>query len=58
MWAPAFGGTRHGGFGREHSIEALREFAGPKAIRFPSGRGTPPSWRAADEVLGAAGDAN
>lgn len=54
-----FGGTKHSGFGREHSIETLREFGSPKMIRFPSGRGAPPSWRAVDEVFGAGGsDAN
>ncbi|MFG2781348.1 aldehyde dehydrogenase family protein [Streptomyces prunicolor] len=53
-----FGGTQHSRFGREHSIETLREFGSTKMISFPSGRGTPPSWRAVDEVFGAGGDAN
>jgi acyl-CoA reductase-like NAD-dependent aldehyde dehydrogenase len=47
-----FGGTKHSGFGREHAIETLHEFTFAKQIRFPSGLGTIPSWRAVDDVFG------
>ncbi|MGW2647172.1 aldehyde dehydrogenase family protein [Streptomyces sp. NPDC001393] len=32
-----FGGTKHGGYGREHAIGILCEFAYPKMIRLPTG---------------------
>jgi acyl-CoA reductase-like NAD-dependent aldehyde dehydrogenase len=41
-----FGGTKYSGYGREHAIETLREFTYTKMVRFPSGLGTIPSWRA------------
>ena len=47
-----FGGTKHSGFGREHAIETLHEFTFAKQIRFPSGLGPIPSWRAVDDVFG------
>jgi acyl-CoA reductase-like NAD-dependent aldehyde dehydrogenase len=46
-----FGGTKHSGYGREHAIETLREFSYTKMVRFPSGLGTIPSWRAIGEIL-------
>lgn len=46
-----FGGTKHSGFGREHCIETLYEFCHVKSIRFPSGFGTIPSWRAIKDVF-------
>ena len=48
-----FGGVKHSGFGREHSIETLKEFSSAKMIRFPSGLGTVPSWRAVTDIFGA-----
>ncbi|KAJ6024799.1 hypothetical protein N7540_005596, partial [Penicillium herquei] len=39
-----FGGTKDSGYGREHSIETLRAWAKPKAIREPSGMGELPEW--------------
>ena len=32
-----FGGTKHSGFGREHTLETLREFGYTKTLRIPSG---------------------
>lgn len=52
MLGTPFGGTKHSGFGREHALETLKEFSAPKMIRFPSGLGTPPSWRAVTDVYG------
>jgi acyl-CoA reductase-like NAD-dependent aldehyde dehydrogenase len=46
-----FGGTKHSGYGREHAIETLREFGYTKMVRFPSGLGTIPSWRAVDDIF-------
>jgi acyl-CoA reductase-like NAD-dependent aldehyde dehydrogenase len=39
-----FGGQKGSGFGRENAIETLHEFVRSKNIRFPSGRGTIPTW--------------
>lgn len=50
-----FGGTKSSGFGREHAIQTLQEFAYPKMIRFPSGLGETPSWRAVNDIFGSAG---
>ncbi|MFZ0187141.1 MAG: aldehyde dehydrogenase family protein [Streptosporangiaceae bacterium] len=46
-----FGGTKYSGYGREHAIETLREFTYTKMVRFPSGRGTIPSWRAVGDIF-------
>ena len=46
-----FGGTKHSGYGREHAIETLREFGYTKMVRFPSGLGTIPSWRAVGDIF-------
>jgi acyl-CoA reductase-like NAD-dependent aldehyde dehydrogenase len=54
MMGTPFGGTKHSGFGREHAIETMREFTYPKTIRFPSGLGDIPSWRAVHDVNGEA----
>ena len=48
-----FGGAKHSGYGREHAIETLREFSYTKMVRFPSGLGTIPSWRAVDDIFDA-----
>jgi acyl-CoA reductase-like NAD-dependent aldehyde dehydrogenase len=47
-----FGGTKHSGYGREHTIETLAHFGYRKLIRFPSGTGTWPQWRAVEEIFG------
>ena len=49
-----FGGTKHSGHGREHAIETLREFTYTKMVRFPSGLGTIPSWRAVGDIFDVA----
>jgi acyl-CoA reductase-like NAD-dependent aldehyde dehydrogenase len=46
-----FGGTKHSGYGREHAIETLREFGYTKMVRFPSGLGTIPTWRAVGDIF-------
>jgi acyl-CoA reductase-like NAD-dependent aldehyde dehydrogenase len=46
-----FGGTKHSGYGREHTIATLSHFGYRKLIRFPSGTGTWPHWRAIDEIF-------
>jgi acyl-CoA reductase-like NAD-dependent aldehyde dehydrogenase len=46
-----FGGTKYSGYGREHAIETLREFTYTKMVRFPSGLGTIPSWRAVADIF-------
>lgn len=48
-----FGGTKASGYGREHSLDTLREFGRLKATRTPNGEGAIPHWFAVDEVLGA-----
>jgi len=50
-----FGGIKHSGHGREHAIETLREFSYEKLIRYPSGTGSIPSWRAVTDIFGEAG---
>jgi len=47
-----FGGTKHSGYGREHTIETLAHFGYRKVIRFPAGTGTWPQWRAVGEIFG------
>jgi acyl-CoA reductase-like NAD-dependent aldehyde dehydrogenase len=47
-----FGGTKHSGYGREHTIETLAHFGYRKLIRFPAGTGTWPQWRAVGEIFG------
>lgn len=50
-----FGGTKGSGYGREHSVETLREFGRFKAIRTLNGEGIVPRWFAVDELLGPSG---
>jgi acyl-CoA reductase-like NAD-dependent aldehyde dehydrogenase len=45
-----FGGTKASGYGREHSIETLREFGYLKAVRAPTGRSPVPRWAAGADV--------
>jgi acyl-CoA reductase-like NAD-dependent aldehyde dehydrogenase len=49
-----FGGTKHSGYGREHTIETLSHFGFRKLIRVPSGVGTWPEWRAVTDIFGQA----
>jgi acyl-CoA reductase-like NAD-dependent aldehyde dehydrogenase len=48
-----FGGTKHSGYGREHAIETLREYSYTKIVRYPSGLGTIPEWRALADIFPA-----
>jgi hypothetical protein len=43
--------SKASGYGRESSMDTLKEFGRFKAIRFPSGEGLPPSWFAVAEVF-------
>ena len=52
-----FGGIKHSGHGREHAIETLREFSYAKLIRYPSGAGSIPAWRAVTTIFGEEGSA-
>jgi betaine-aldehyde dehydrogenase len=45
-----FGGTKHSGYGREHTEETLHEFGYTRTIRMPSGTGPIPRWSAVDQV--------
>lgn len=45
-----FGGVKASGYGREHSIETLKEFGWTKLIRMPSGLGKIPVWPAVTDV--------
>jgi acyl-CoA reductase-like NAD-dependent aldehyde dehydrogenase len=45
------GGTKHFGYGREHAIETLGEYSYTKIVRFRSGTGTIPEWRALHDVF-------
>jgi acyl-CoA reductase-like NAD-dependent aldehyde dehydrogenase len=46
-----FGGTKHSGYGREHAIDTLKEFAYTKTLRLPSGVGTIPRWAGVADVF-------
>ena len=50
-----FGGVKHSGYGREHTMSTLQEYGSPKMMRFPSGTGTIPTWRGVIDVYGPAG---
>lgn len=50
-----FGGAKHSGYGREHSIETLREWSRAKAIHTVSGAGEVPTWRVVNDIFGEIG---
>ncbi|RKR75862.1 aldehyde dehydrogenase family protein [Frondihabitans australicus] len=50
-----FGGVKHSGYGREHTMATLQEFGAVKMIRFPTGLTELPSWRGTVEVFGHTG---
>jgi len=55
----SFGGAKESGFGREHSIETLREWTRAKTINQPSRLGQLRHWRGVKEcVEGCAGVPN
>ncbi|GAB3674619.1 aldehyde dehydrogenase family protein [Angustibacter aerolatus] len=43
-----FGGVKGSGFGRENSLDTLKEFVRAKNVRFPSGRSPIPTWPPVD----------
>jgi acyl-CoA reductase-like NAD-dependent aldehyde dehydrogenase len=46
-----FGGTKHSGYGREHTLETLREWTYTKTLRLPFGEGDIPQWDALSDVF-------
>jgi acyl-CoA reductase-like NAD-dependent aldehyde dehydrogenase len=51
-----FGGAKHSGYGREHSIQTLHEYGRAKSIRFPSGRSKLPTrWIGVSDIFGESG---
>ncbi|MGW3283456.1 aldehyde dehydrogenase family protein [Streptomyces sp. NPDC001002] len=46
-----FGGIKHSGYGREHTLETLREWTYTKTLRLPFGEGPVPEWDAVDDVF-------
>lgn len=46
-----FGGTKHSGYGREHTAETLSEFGYTRTLRIPTGERAFPRWPALDDVL-------
>ena len=46
-----FGGTKHSGYGREHTPDTLAEFGYTRTVRLPSGARPFPRWPALDELL-------
>ncbi|KAK4545981.1 Aldehyde dehydrogenase mpl4 [Oleoguttula mirabilis] len=55
MLGTPFGGRKHSGYGREHSIETLREWCCPKTVHHPSGLGEIPKWRGIRDIFGESG---
>ena len=52
-----FGGTKHSGYGREHTAETLSEYGYTRTLRIPTGERAFPRWPALDDVLdGASAD--
>jgi len=47
-----FGGIKSSGFGREHTLETIKEFGYTKNMRVLTGIGDVPRWFAVSEVLG------
>lgn len=50
-----FGGVKHSGYGREHSIETLFEWTQPKAVHAPSGIRENKEWRSVVDIFGVEG---
>jgi len=55
MLGTPFGGAKHSGYGREHSIETLKEWCCPKTVHHPSGLGEFPKWRGIKDIFGESG---
>ncbi len=50
MIGTPFGGTKASGYGREHAVQTLHEFARLKVVRIPSGEAEIPLWSGARAV--------
>jgi acyl-CoA reductase-like NAD-dependent aldehyde dehydrogenase len=46
-----FGGVKETGYGREHCIEAMKDWSTAKVIQMPSGLAPVPSWPPVNELL-------
>lgn len=46
-----FGGTKHSGYGREHTPETLSEYGYTRTVRIPTGTRSFPRWPALDDIL-------
>jgi betaine-aldehyde dehydrogenase len=46
-----FGGVKHSGYGREHTLETLHEWSYTKTLRLPSGTGEIPMWDGVSDVF-------
>lgn len=46
-----FGGVKHSGYGREHTLETLHEWSYTKTLRLPSGSGDIPMWDGVRDVF-------
>lgn len=55
MLGTPFGGVKHSGYGREHCIETLREWAQMKTVHTLSGMSEAPTWRVVEDVFGPSG---
>ena len=55
MLGTPFGGAKHSGYGREHSIDTLKEWCCPKTVHAPSGLGEIPKWRGIKAIFGESG---
>lgn len=49
-----FGGTKHSGYGREHTPDTLAEYGYTRTIRIPTGTRPFPRWPVLDEILAPA----
>lgn len=47
----AFGGCKNSGYGREHTLETIKEFGKTKTVRIPTGIGEIPEWFAVTDVF-------
>ena len=46
-----FGGAKHSGYGREHTIETLHDYTRAKNMRIPNGLGPVPGWSMVEELF-------
>jgi acyl-CoA reductase-like NAD-dependent aldehyde dehydrogenase len=50
LYGAPFGGAKHSGYGREHTLQTLREFGRTKTVSIPSGIGETLYWPAVSDV--------